>query len=248
MSEIRKTTTIQQVEAPPPEPMISLAEVLAGIGWLAINGTILACKGSVLAYKGIRAASQSIREARETCAVAGEIAQPVRDFGAVQETIVNLAADQRLEIPRRQAEQLRLRLEKLAASNNKTGALALASELLASRQDRLQQTVLKLTAESCREIGLTNVNISSATGLVIAKSADGQRTFTVDVEKTRDGGVRMHRDSDGFHGGTCAPVHDAFDQAMRSKGVRFNTQERRRKHPRGAYDGGRLPGLVQLRK
>lgn len=248
MSEIRKTTTIERVEAPPSQPMITLADLLAGFGWLAVNGTILAWKGSVLAYKGIRALSDSVRENRIPSLSPDAAAKIVGESLDARQAITKLSEHGDLEVPKTHAELFKTRLKKLVATNDKNGAVSLARELLAARQDRLQTTLLKFAAESCRQIGFTDVTTSADFGLVIAKSADGRRTFTVDVEKTRDGGVRINRDSDGFQGGSCAPVHDAFDRVMQTKGVRYESQSRHRKHRRPVVHRGRVPQLIQTRR
>jgi hypothetical protein len=248
MSEIRKTTTIRRVEAPPPEPIITLADILAGVGWLAVNGAILAAKTGVLAYKGIRAASSSICDNQRTHLTYDDAAKLIRHAQDVRQAITALAEHPNLEIPKARAQLFKTRLEKLAATNDKAGTLTLATELLTTRQDRLHVTLMKLAAETCREIGFSNVRSLRGNGLVIAKSTDGRRTFRVDVEKTRDGGIQINRDSDGFHGGSCAPVHDAFDRVMRARGVRYDSDDRRRKHDRPVAHRGRVPQLIHVRR
>ena len=68
MSEIRDTTTIDDVSVTPSEPLISLGDLLAGVGFLAYHGTRIAVKGTCiaarLAYKGGRALANEIATAR----------------------------------------------------------------------------------------------------------------------------------------------------------------------------------------
>lgn len=245
MSEIRKTNTIRRVEAPPREPIITLADVLSAVGWLAVNGTILAVKGGVLACKEIRALSNSVRENRQGYLSTDDATRVVSQSADAQQAIAILSHYPNIEIPKARAELFRARLEKLAVTNDKAGTLTLARELLTARQDRLQTTLLTLAAETCREIGhltgLTQVSALPGAGLVIAKSPDGRRTFTVNVEKTHDGGVQIHRDSDGFHGGSCvSAVHEPFDRVMRKKGAKCDSAERRRKHRRPVVQRDRV--------
>lgn len=246
MSEIRKTNTIRQIEVPSPEPMVTLAEVLAGVGWLAVQGTIVA-------IKGIRAIANSIRENREVHLSPDDAAKIVGQSGDARQAIATLANYADLELPKARAALLTTHLEKLATANDKVGTLTLAHQLLAARQDRLHATLLTLAAESCREIGhltgLTQVIELPSAGLVIAKSPDGRRLFTVNVEKTHDGGVQIHRDSDGFHGGSCvSAVHEPFDRVMRKKGAKCDSAERRHKQRRPVGHRGRMGQLISVRR
>lgn len=247
MSEIRKTNTVKEVDAPASEPLISLADLLAGVGWLAFQGTKLAVKATVGAYKGVRAVSKSVREARQAGLSLGEIATLISEAQDVRQAVVDLATHAGLKIPKAQADQWKAQVEKLVASNDRTGTLTLAKELITAHQDRLQTTVLTLAADTCQEIGFKAVIVRVGNGLLIAKSEDGKRTLAIEAEKAREGGIRLHFDADGFHGGTCAQALDALERGLRARGVRFDVQDRRRKDRRPAYDGRKLPQVIHAR-
>lgn len=251
MSEIRKTTTIEKVDAPAPEPLITLGDILAGVGWLAFQGTKLAVKGavagSVLAYQGARAISKTVQDARHARLSIGEIAPLVSEAQDASRAVASLATHAGLEIPQAQAEQWKTRIEKLVASNDKPGALKLARELIGARQDRLQTTVLKLAADTCKELGFKAVPLRSEHGLLVAKSDDEKRTLSIEVQKTKDGEIRLHFDADGFHGGTCIQTLNAFENGLRARGVRFAVSERHRKDRRPVFDGRRLPQAIRAR-
>jgi hypothetical protein len=245
MSEIRETTTIDDLEVAPSEPLISLGELLAGVGFLAYQTTRLAVKGAwftgKLAYQGGRALANEIATARANRLAVSQIAPLVNSAGNTRQALNALAAADGFEIPKLEAEKLKTRIESLVAANDKQGITALATELTRSRQERLRTSLLKLTAEACGEIGFSAQALRAEHGVLVAKSADGRRKITVAVDKTKEGDVKLHFDADGFHGGACIEALDALQARLTAKGVRFRLESRKRKDGRPAFDGRRLP-------
>jgi hypothetical protein len=251
MSEVRQTTTVEKVDAPASKPLISLADLLAGVGWLAFQGTKLAAKGAVaagiLTCKGARAVSKSVRETRQARLSLSETATLISQAQDVRHAMMNLAAHAGLELAAVEAEQWKARVEKLVAANDRAGTLTLVKELITARQNRLQTTVLTLAVDTCREIGFTAVTLRAGNGLLIAKSEDGKRTLAIEAERSKEGGIRLHFDADGFHGGTCAQALDALERGLHARGVRFAVRDRRRKERRPAYDGRKLAQVIHAR-
>ncbi len=249
MSEIRETTTIDEVEVAPSAPLISLGELLAGIGFLAYHGTRLAVKGTCLAgslaYKGGRALASEIASARAGRLAVSGIAPLVSSSDNAREALRALATTNGFEIPKAESERLKARIESLVSTNDKLGITSLATELIRSRQERLKTSLLTLTAEACGEIGFSGQALRVEHGVLVAKSADGRRTITVAVDKTKEGDVKLHFDADGFHGGACIEALDALQTRLAAKGVHFRLETRKRKDGRPAFDGRRIPQAAQ---
>lgn len=249
MSEIRDTTTIDEVNVAPAEPLISLGDLLAGVGFLAYHGTRLVvkgtCLGATLAYKGSRALANEIMNARQGRLAVSEIAPLVTSSDNAREALRALAASNSFEIPKAESERLKARIESLVSANDKLGITALATELIRSRQERLKTSLLTLTAEACGEIGFSSLALRIEDGVLVTKSADGRRTITVAVDKTKEGDVKLHFDADGFHGGACIEALDALHARLTAKGIHFRLETRKRKDLRPAFYGGRIPRSAQ---
>jgi hypothetical protein len=251
MSEIRDTTTIDDVNVAPSEPLISLGDLLAGVGFLAYHGTRLAVKGTCLAAglacKGGRALANEIATARANRLLVSQIAPLVNSSDNAREALNALAKADGFEFPTVESEKWKLRIESLVATNDKVGITALATELTRSRQERLKTSLLTLAAEACGEIGFSGQALRAEHGMLVAKSADGRRQITVAVDKTKEGDVKLHFDADGFHGGACIEALDALQARLTAKGVRFRLEARKRKDGRPAIAFPRLPQSAQAR-
>lgn len=251
MSEIRETTTIDDVEVALSEPVITLGELLAGVGYLAYQGTKFVVKGAViggvLAYKGGRALANELREPGRNRLSLSEISPLVDSSASVPEALASLANARGFEIPKCDAEKWKARIGSLVATDSKLGVAAMAKELTYARQERLKMSVLKLTKKACEEIGFITAPNVADHGILVAKSTDGRRTITVAVDKAKEGDVKLHFDADGFHGGTCIEALDALQNKLAAKGVRFTLDSRRRKDGQPAFDGRRLPQGVHIR-
>lgn len=249
MSEIRRTESVETVEVPPSEPLISLSDILQGVGWLAYHGARLAVKGavagSILAYKGARAVSRAVQESRALSLSQANAA--IHESENAEQAIRKLAASPGFEIPEAQAQLWKTRLETLVATNDKMGVAHMAREIVRARQDRMQATLLTLAAESCREIGFEAVALPAEHGVLIAKSPDGRRTITVEVDKAKEGDVMFDLKAKGFHGGTCIGALDAVHKGMESRGARFRVASRRRIDQQPAFDGRRISKVVHAR-
>jgi hypothetical protein len=249
MSEILHTERVEAVEVPSAEPLISLSDVLTGLGWLAFQGTKLAVMtavgGGVLAYRGVRAAVNTIQEAKRLSLP--EIERTITQAPDAKAALQRLASSPGISLPQGDAAALEARVQKLVAADDKLGVASLAREIVRGHQDRLQTTLLTLTVESCREIGFDAVTLRADHGILIAKNPNGRSSITIEVEKAKDGDVRLHFDADGFHGGACVEALDALRARLAAKGVRFHVGSRRRKDQRPAFDGRRIARPVQVR-
>lgn len=250
MSEILETTTIEDVEAPPPEPLISLTDLLAGVGWLAYQGTKLAVgatvAGAVLAYKGASATASAINEIRRNRLSCQETDSLVADAPDARAAMARLVSASHLDLPEREAELWKAKAERLVAANDKVGVASLARELVMARQDRLQTSLLSLAADSCREIGFTEVALMPANGILVAKNGSGKQRIQIEVAKAKEGEIRLHFDADGFHAGTCVATLDRLMERLRARGVRFGVDGRRRKRQRPVSDGLRIRNAIHV--
>jgi hypothetical protein len=243
MSEVRETTTIEEIDAPASEPLISLTQVLAAVGWLAYQGTRVAVKGaiagSVLAYKGGRAIAAAVKEQRKQACMS-EIARAVGSSRIAQEAVAKLSLMSGLEISQNEAPLFTARLQTLVANNDKRGIGTMARELVIARQTRIQSQLLPIVVESCRAIGFEPQPLDVRHGIIVAKGK-GRQTITIEIARAKDGDVRLHFDSDGFEGGACAyAALDPLQDQLRARGVRFELTKRARKHQRPVFDRSRM--------
>ena len=232
MSQIRKTTTIEKIEVPPREPLISLEEVLTAAGWIAFQVTKLAVKttivGTKLAYRGGKALASAIQESRRP-ATFSEVTRLVASAGSAREAVTSLAASSALEVPQEKSLALAARLETLVARNDKSGVEAVARELLTGRQNRLQAQLLPIVAESCRAIGFVPTGLDTQYGIIAANREGTRQAVNIEVAKAKDGGVQIHFDAEGFADGACVQTLDALQEELRKRGVRYALHESRRK-------------------
>ena len=249
MSEIRKTTTIKEIDVPPREPLISLADVLTTVGWVAFQGTKLAVKGAVagtvLAYRGGTALASAIQQSRRK-ATFSEVTRIASAAGSAREAVTSLAAMSALEVPQRESRALVSKLETLVARNDKTGVTAVAHDLITARQVRLQAQLIPLVTEACRAIGFAPTGLTGQ-GIVAAIRQGTRQSLNINIEKAKDGGVQFHLDADGFEGGACVETLDALQTELRKRGVHCDLQERRRKQSRPVVDRGRIAHRIHTR-
>lgn len=250
MSEIRRTTTIEEIEVPPRDPLISLSELVVGAGWLGFHALKLtgttAVVGTKLAVQGGIALSNAIREHRRQATFSG-IEEIMNRSASAREALNSLVAFPTLEVPRREAIALHAKLQSLVTSNDRSGIAALAKGLVAARQNRLQAQLVPLVAEACRSIGFAPTRIDAQLGIIEATGA-GRQLAVIEVAKCKDGGVQLHSDTDGFEGGACVELfHEPLGHELQARGVRYELAERRRKQCRPAYDGKRLGHRIHAR-
>jgi hypothetical protein len=250
MSEIRRTTTIEDIDVPPREPLISLSDVLTAGGWLALQTLKLTAKtaivGTQLAINGGIAMSNAIRKHRRHVTFS-DVDRIAGSAASAREAVTSLAAFSSLQVPDREASALNARLQALVATNDRAGVAAVAKGLVAARQDRLQAQLVPLVAEACRSIGFTPTGIAP-TGTLVAAHRNGTRqSLSIEVAKSKDGGIQLHLDADGFEGGACVVALDALQTELRNRGVHCDLQERHRKQSRPAVDGNRLGHRLHVR-
>ena len=232
MSQTRKTTTIEKIEVPPREPLISLEEVLTAAGWIAFQVTKLAVKttivGTKLAYRGGKALASAIQESRRP-ATFSEVTRIVATAGSAREAVTSLAASTALEVPQEKSRVIAAKIEALLARNDKAGVETVARELVADRQNRLQSQLLPLIAESCQAIGFVPSETTARHGIISANRKGTRQALNIEVAKAKDGGVQIHFDAEGFEGGACVETLDGLQEELRKRGVRYNLHEIRRK-------------------
>lgn len=250
MSEIRRTTTIEEIEAPSREPLITLSDVLTAGGWLALQTMKLSATTAVVTTKlvarGGVAMSGAIREHRRH-ATFSDVDGIVSGSASAREAVASLAAFSTLQVPSREASALNARLQALVAANDRAGVAAVAKGLLGARQDRLQAQLIPLVAEACRAIGFTPAQMTSAGGMAAAYREGTRQSLSIEVAKAKDGGIQLHLDADGFTGGACVVALDALQTELRNRGVHCDMQERHRKQSRPVFDGNRLGHRIHVR-
>lgn len=244
MSEIRQTATIEKIEVPPREPMISLADVLTSVGWVAFQGTKLVLKGAVagtvLAYRGGTALANLVQESRRQGSFS-EVTRVTSSAASARDALVSLAATYALEVPVAESRVLEARLERLVAQNDKAGIAAVGHDLVSARQNRLRAQITPLIAEACRAIGFSPTCMTSDQGIVSAGREGTRQSLNIEVSKEKDGGVRVHFDADGFEGGVCVETLDALQAELHKRGVRYELHERRRKPARPVRISRQVP-------
>jgi hypothetical protein len=238
MSETLTTTTIDRIEAPQREPSISLADVLAGIGMLAFHGTRLAVKGTILgtrlAYKGIKAGADVVKAHRLRN---DEIERLAMSSASAGEALKNLASTSGFEVLAQNAGVLRSRIQTLVANNDRLGVASLARELRSVSQQRLQANLKQLTSEACRKIGFEAVTLRAHSGILTARSNQAPGRLDIQFVNDDQGGVKLHIDAEGFHGGACVARIDALLDHLSQAGVRFGVVHRQRNDRSPAFDG-----------
>lgn len=244
MSEIRRTTIIDEIDVPPREPLISLNEVITAVGWVAYHGTRLAVKGaivgSVLAYRGGKALAAAAKESRKRSSSLSDVADVVNLSASAQNAVARLAEIPGIDLPQRQASAVSARLQSLVARNDKSGVAALARELMLAKQDRLQAQLMPLVAASCRAIGFAPKEQGSRYGSILAEKEGTRQSLAIEVTKAKDGGVEVYLDGDGFEGDACIEALDAFQAALRAHGVHCDLRDRKSKQRRPAFDQRRI--------
>jgi len=250
MSEIRTTTTIEDIDIPPREPLISLSDVLAAGGWVAFQTLKLAATtavvGSQLVIRGGIALSGAIREHRRH-ATFSDVDGIAKKSASAREAVESLAAFSTLQVPSKEANALSAKLQSLVANNDRAGISAVAKQLVEARQERLQAQLVPLVTASLKAIGFTQVEVSSVAGLVSALRDGTRQSLSIDVAKSKDGSIQLHLDADGFEGGECVVALDALQTELRNRGVHCDLQERRRKQHRPVVDRGRLGHRIHAR-
>jgi hypothetical protein len=244
MSEIRRTEPVEAFEAPSSEPLISLSDVLAGVGWLAYHGARLTVEGAKLAYQGGSALAKSIRESRDRALTLPEIDAIVESAPSNREAIERLAGTRALDLPKSTVARWQSEFSVLDPSD-KEGLRSAMHRLVGERQTRLQSEISTLAAESCRELGFQASTLRPEHGVLVARK--GRETLTVVTERRKDGGIALHFDADGFHGDACVKTLNALHRKLEERGVRFHVSSRRRKDEHRAIDAGRLGSGQRLR-
>lgn len=247
MSEIRRTTSIEIEESPSSERGLSLADLLVGAGWLAYQGTRLAAKGAIAGVKLAAHAMQTSRGHADKALTISGARQIIERSPDAAAALRDLAARPGMEIPVEDSPRWRQALASLSPTSNKGEVMKLAEGMIRLRQDRLQATTSMLVAEACTAIGFAPKPLNGSPGLVTATGA-GTRRITVELAKDRDGGLRMHLDAHGFHGGECIRALDALQRELAKHGVSFHVDSRQRKDRAPAIDGtGRAAGHLHCR-
>ncbi len=248
MSEIRTTTLIEEIEVPQEEPMISLSKVITGMGSVALLGTRSSLKG--VAATGViagRSGSVVNGNVRNPSGMLAKIKRIVGSAKSAGEALGALAEANLIEVSKSEAFALETRIRTILARNDQADVETIARELVASRQSRLQTHLIAVIAESCGAMGFTPTTISSSQGVVSSRRSGTSETLNIEVTKTRDGGIGLRLDGDGFRGSSCVGAIDGFQQQLSKRGVRCVLNERRGKHQRPVLDRARIGLNLQNR-
>ncbi|MCB1093533.1 MAG: hypothetical protein KDL87_18490, partial [Verrucomicrobiae bacterium] len=225
-----------------------LADILAGIGTLAYHGTRLAVKGTILgtrlAAKGIQAGVEAIQEHRLRT---NEVDAMVTSSASAADALTRLASTPGFEVPTQFSGPLKVRIETLVANNDRLGVSKLAHELRAASQKRLRANLLEVTAEACRKIGFESVTLRPQHGLLTVRSEQTPGRLTIEMANDETGGVKLHVDAHGFHGGSCVEKVNALLEQLTASGVRFGVVQRKRNDRSPAFDGRLLQQGAHLR-
>ncbi|HPA16148.1 MAG TPA: hypothetical protein PLU30_00275 [Verrucomicrobiae bacterium] len=250
MSETRNTTTIEEIDVPPSEPLISLGEVISAVGWVTFQATKLAVKGAVvggvLAYRGGKALAGAIQESRHRASLP-EIREAIASSATARDAVLALATNSGLDVTQSEASALTARLESLVARNDRAGVQVVARELVVKRQTRMQAQLLPIIAQSCQSVGFTPTVLEPGDGLLVATRPGTRQSLAIEVAKVKDGGVQIHFDANGFTGGACAQTLDALQAELRARGVRCDLRARHRKHSQPAFDHDRIDQRLYVR-
>ncbi len=242
MSEIRRTTTIDRIDVPPREPLISLGDVLAAGGWLAARGLKLAAStavvGGKIAFDGAKALSSVIKDSSPRVTFS-HLEQIASASGSAREVLATLADTGVIEIAESEAPALTAKLAAIIANDDRGAALTVGRELVAARQTRLQAQLIPLVAESCRAIGFVSSEDAQRQGVVDTMKKGTRQRLNIEVAKDKNGGIQLHLDAEGFEGGACVEALDALQAELRKRGVRCELQERRKKPARPVRIGER---------
>jgi hypothetical protein len=233
MSVVRTTNTIEEIDLPS-NNRNTLLDLLTSVAGVTVQGMTALGRAASDAYGQMQIAAQPLPSASSpalrppSLQAARAMVQVSPDARTALETLGRAAS---LEIPDNQAHSLANRIDELIRTNDLAGVETLAVHLIEARQERLREGLIQKVEQAAVTIGFTPKILSLATSTVVAKDSTGRLTLGVEVEKTADGFVRMHRDTDGFRGDACVKVMDAHSRALRSLGVRFTDASSRRKRP-----------------
>lgn len=232
MSEIRSTTTIEEINIPAREPLVSFADVLRTEARDTLRGMNSAITtggtGTSLAhYEGKSLLKTECELHRH--ATFSEVGRITASAASAREAVTLLAAASAIEVPHRASKALATKLETLVANNDIVGVAAVARDLVAARQSRLHSQLVPLVVESCRAIGFVPTGLLAAQGIVATARPGTRQCMNINVAKTKDGGVQLHLDADGFEGAACVETLNSLQAELHKRGVRCDLQERRRK-------------------
>jgi hypothetical protein len=235
---------VEAFEAPPSEPLISLSDVLAGVGWLAYHGARLTFQGAKLAYEGGSALAKSIQESRNRPLTLPEIDAFIDHAPDAGDALRQLAGTPSLELPVAAAQRWQADFSVLAPGD-KEGLKSAMHRLVGERQVRHQTEISRIAADCCLRLGFQASTLRPEHGVLVARK--GRETLTVVTERRKDGGVALHFDADGFHGDACVRTLNALQKMLEEQGVRFRVSSRRRKDDHRAIDARRLGSANHLR-
>jgi len=248
MSEIIQTEQVDIEESTQNQDSVTLADILSGIGWIGIQSSRLAYKGGLAGIKLATHAAQAAKNSYHTPLTYSEAHKITEQAPNASDAIRSLSNYPGFHFSQTEAEPLKLHLQRLVQEKDIKGVHALSQSLIHRRQTKTQTSVLEAASESLCQIGFSPHVLKSGDGLISGKSRCGHKKITLAVEKSRDGGLRMHLDADGFNGVGCTETLNNLQAEMRKRGVRFLVNSRTRKDRSPAIDARRLPQNVKTRR
>lgn len=230
MSEIRQTSTLEEIELPE-APVVSFGELLADL-LRTQRGTVCAVGPNVPSFVG--------KMPSVTSATAEVKDFPVPAISA-RDALISMSACKSLEVPVIKQAAVTEHMATLIARNDNAGVARLGQKLVSDRQERVTRALTPKVMKACQTIGFSPKALSSDTVVVAQRQGSSQR-ITIEVAKAKSGGVSLHFDAHGFHGDGCVQALDKLEKELQMQGVRYRIENRLRKRERPVYDQRRVPG------
>jgi hypothetical protein len=239
MSGVKCTPTVRSVAVPAPQqqpPLITIGEILTGLGTVAIGGSLLVGKGLVgsakLLAKGVAAAGRHLHEEHNRRLASLNVRELSSRLTQAEDTpavLQALAAMPDLRITAAEYPPIQARMQLLAANHDHRQLALLGQELLENHQAQLRACLRTLAAESFHVIGFQVEPLQHTPDILVAKMPGTTQSITVDIARDANGEVNISLDVEGFHGGACEATTRKWLAEMKRRGAEFDRGEIRRR-------------------
>lgn len=222
MSEYRETTTIEDVTLPEPEPVVTLADLVARIDWNVATADL---------YSANRAMPANLPQPNIA-------SMPPM---LVDSALSSLLSSSIITVPLSEASDTSDRLKALASEGTAADLLRFGRELAVARQERLLGASLDILRESCLRSGFNEVRLHPKEGILVALESGTTHRAVIEIEKASRGQVGVNFDMDGFRGGVCVDRANAIATHASELGLKLDTRNRKRKADSPVADRRNLP-------
>lgn len=227
MSEIRQTSTLEEIELPE-APVVSFGALVAD---LLRTQKSTVCSAGMATHSVER---RAVAGGSASLGVRGKISAV-----SAREALVSMSACKSLEVPVAKRAAVTAHMATLIARNDNAGVARLGQQLVSDRQERITRALTPKVMKACQAIGFSPKALSNSSIIEARGQGTGQR-ISIEVAKTKAGGVSLHFDALGFHGDGCVQALDKLEKELQSQGVRYRIENRSRKRERPVYDQRRL--------